>query len=93
MKAKKILLSTIIATQVLTATVLAAPDEAIKEFNKVPPIKQEVKHFQGEVKLFIMKDGEKSQSRSKDDRRLKGSKWKNMCGSKRPGKRNRRSKS
>lgn len=59
MKAKKILLSTIIATQVLTATVLAAPDEAIKEFKKVAPIKQEVKHFQGEVKLFIIKDGEK----------------------------------
>lgn len=59
MKAKKILLSTIIATQVLTATVLAAPDEAIKEFKKVPPIKQEFKHFQGEVKLFIIKDGEK----------------------------------
>lgn len=59
MKAKKILLSTIIATQVLTATVLAAPDEAIKEFKKVPAIKQEVKHFQGEVKLFIIKDGEK----------------------------------
>ena len=30
MKAKKLLLSSIIATQVLTATVLAAPDEAIK---------------------------------------------------------------
>lgn len=59
MKAKKILLSSIIATQVLTDTVLAAPDEAIKEFNKVAPIKQEVKHFQGEVKLFIIKDGEK----------------------------------
>lgn len=59
MKAKKLLLSTIIATQVLTATVLAAPDEAIKEFNKVASIKQEVKHFQGEVKLFIIKDGEK----------------------------------
>lgn len=59
MKAKKILLTSIIATQVLTATALAAPDEAIKEFNKVAPIKQEVKHFQGEVKLFIIKDGEK----------------------------------
>lgn len=59
MKAKKVLLSSIIATQVLTATVLAAPDEAIKEFKKVAPIKQEVKHFQGEVKLFIIKDGEK----------------------------------
>lgn len=59
MKAKKVLLSSIISTQVLTATVLAAPDEAIKEFNKVAPIKQEVKHFQGEVKLFIIKDGEK----------------------------------
>lgn len=59
MKAKKILLTSIIATQVLTATVLAAPDEAIKEFKKVAPIKQEVKHFQGEVKLFIIKDGEK----------------------------------
>lgn len=59
MKAKKLLLSSIIATQVLTATVLAAPDEAIKEFKKVPAIRQEVKHFQGEVKLFIMKDGEK----------------------------------
>ena len=59
MKAKKLLLSSIIATQVLTATVLAAPDEAIKEFNKVAAIKQEVKHFQGEVKLFIIKDGEK----------------------------------
>lgn len=59
MKAKKILLSSIIATQVLTATALAAPDEAIKEFKKVPAIKQEVKHFQGEVKLFIIKDGEK----------------------------------
>lgn len=59
MKAKKILLSSLIATQVLTATVLAAPDEAIKEFNKVAHIKQEVKHFQGEVKLFIIKDGEK----------------------------------
>ena len=59
MKAKKLLLSSIIATQVLTATVLAAPDEALKEFKKVAPIKQEVKHFQGEVKLFIIKDGEK----------------------------------
>ena len=59
MKAKKILLTSIIATQVLTASALAAPDEAIKEFNKVAPIKQEVKHFQGEVKLFIIKDGEK----------------------------------
>ena len=59
MKAKKLLLSTIIATQVLTASALAAPDEAIKEFKKVEPIKQEVKHFQGEVKLFIVKDGEK----------------------------------
>lgn len=59
MKAKKLLLSSIIATQVLTATTLAAPDEAIKEFKKVAPIKQEVKHFQGEVKLFIIKDGEK----------------------------------
>lgn len=59
MKAKKLLLSSIIATQVLTAPVLAAPDEAIKEFKKVEPIKQEVKHFQGEVKLFIIKDGEK----------------------------------
>lgn len=59
MKAKKILLTSIIATQVLTATALAAPDEAIKEFNKVAPIKQEVKHFQGEVKLFIIKDREK----------------------------------
>ena len=57
--ATKVALGGIIATQVLTATVIAAPDEAIKEFNKVPPIKQEVKHFQGEVKLFIMKDGEK----------------------------------
>ena len=59
MKAKKILLTSIIATQVLTASALAAPDEAIKEFNKVVPIKQEVKRFQGEVKLFIIKDGEK----------------------------------
>lgn len=59
MKAKKILLSTIIATQVLTATVLAAPDEAIKEFKKVAPIKQKIKHFQGEVKLFIIKYGKK----------------------------------
>lgn len=59
MKAKKLLLTSIIAAQVLTVAVLAAPDEAIKEFNKVAPIKQEVKHFQGEVKLFIIKDGEK----------------------------------
>lgn len=59
MRAKKLILTSIIAAQVLTATVLAAPDEAIKEFNKVAPIKQEVKHFQGEVKLFIIKDGEK----------------------------------
>lgn len=59
MKAKKILLTSIIATQVLSMTALSAPDEAIKEFKKVAPIKQEVKHFQGEVKLFIIKDGEK----------------------------------
>ena len=59
MKVKKVLLASIIASQILTATSLAAPDEAIKEFNKVAPIKQEVKHFQGEVKLFIIKDGEK----------------------------------
>lgn len=59
MKAKKAILSALIATQVLSMTALAAPDEAIKEFNKVAPIKQEVKHFQGEVKLFIIKDGEK----------------------------------
>ena len=59
MRAKKLILTSIIAAQVLTATALAAPDEAIKEFKKVPAIKQEVKHFQGEVKLFIIKDGEK----------------------------------
>lgn len=59
MKAKKLLLKSIITTQVLTSIAFAAPDEAIKEFNKVAPIKQEVKHFQGEVKLFIIKDGEK----------------------------------
>ena len=59
MKVKKAILSTIIATQILSTAALAAPDEAIKEFNKVAPIKQEVKHFQGEVKLFIIKDGEK----------------------------------
>lgn len=59
MRAKKLILTSIIAAQVLTATALAAPDEAIKEFKKVAPIKQEVKHFQGEVKLFIIKDGEK----------------------------------
>lgn len=59
MKAKKIILRSIIAAQILTATALAALDEAIKEFKKVPAIKQEVKHFQGEVKLFIIKDGEK----------------------------------
>lgn len=59
MRAKKLILTSIIAAQVLTATALAAPDEAIKEFKKAPAIKQEVKHFQGEVKLFIIKDGEK----------------------------------
>ncbi len=59
MKVKNAILSTIIATQILSTAALAAPDEAIKEFNKVAPIKQEVKHFQGEVKLFIIKDGEK----------------------------------
>lgn len=59
MKAKKLLLSTIIATQILTASAFAATDEAIEEFKKVPAIKQEIKHFQGEVKLFIIKDGEK----------------------------------
>lgn len=59
MRAKKLILTSIIAAQVLTATALAAPDEAVKEFKKVPAIKQEIKHFQGEVKLFIMKDGEK----------------------------------
>ena len=59
MKVKKVLLASIIASQILSTAALAAPDEAIKEFNKVAPIKQEVKHFQGEVKLFIIKDGEK----------------------------------
>ena len=59
MKVKKALLASIIATQILSTAALAAPDEAIKEFNKAPEIKQEVKHFQGEVKLFIIKDGEK----------------------------------
>lgn len=59
MKAKKILLSTIIATQILTASAFAAPDEAIEEFKKAPAIKQEVKKFKDEVKIFIMKDGEK----------------------------------
>ncbi|WP_215492445.1 copper amine oxidase N-terminal domain-containing protein [Fenollaria sporofastidiosus] len=59
MKVKNAILSTIIATQILSTAALAAPDEAIKEFKKVAPIKQEVKHFQGEVKLFIIKDGEK----------------------------------
>ncbi|WP_215493317.1 copper amine oxidase N-terminal domain-containing protein [Fenollaria sporofastidiosus] len=59
MKVKNAILSTIIATQILSTAALAAPDEAIKEFNKVPAIKQEIKHFQGEVKLFIIKDGEK----------------------------------
>lgn len=59
MKVKKVLLASLIATQILTASAFAAPDEAIKEFKKTPAIKQEVKHFQGEVKLFIIKDGEK----------------------------------
>ncbi len=59
MKVKKVLLASLIAAQILTASALAAPDEAIKEFNKAPEIKQEVKHFQGEVKLFIIKDEEK----------------------------------
>lgn len=59
MRAKKLILTSIIAAQVLTATALAAPKQAIDKFKKVPAIKQEVKHFQGEVKLFIIKDGEK----------------------------------
>lgn len=59
MKVKKVLLASIIASQILSTAALAAPDEAIKEFKKAPAIKQEVKHFQGEVKLFIIKDGEK----------------------------------
>lgn len=59
MNLKKILLGAIIASQILTASALAAPDEAIEEFKKAPAIKQEVKKFKDEVKIFIMKDGEK----------------------------------
>ncbi len=59
MKFKKVLLASLIASQILTASVLAAPDEAIEEFKKVPEIKQEIKYFKDEVKIFIMKDGEK----------------------------------
>ena len=59
MKLKKVLLGALIASQILTATALAAPDEAIEEFKKAPAIKQEVKKFKDEVKIFIMKDGEK----------------------------------
>ena len=59
MKVKKVLLASLIATQILTASALAAPDEAIEEFKKAPAIKQEVKKFKDEVKIFIIKDGEK----------------------------------
>lgn len=59
MKVKKVLLASIIASQILSTAALAAPDEAIKEFKKAPAIKQEVKKFKDEVKIFIMKDGEK----------------------------------
>ncbi|WP_019213785.1 copper amine oxidase N-terminal domain-containing protein [Fenollaria massiliensis] len=59
MKLKKVLLGALIASQILTATALAATDEAIEEFKKAPSLKQEVKKFKDEVKIFIMKDGEK----------------------------------
>lgn len=59
MKVKKVLLASIIASQILCTAALAVPDEAIKEFKKAPAIKQEVKKFKDEVKIFIMKDGEK----------------------------------
>ena len=59
MKAKKLILTSIIAAQVLSMAALAAPDEAIEEFKKTPAIKQEVKKFKDEVKIFIIKDGEK----------------------------------
>lgn len=59
MKVKKVLLASIIASQILSTAALAAPDEAIKEFKKAPAIKQEVKKFKDEIKIFIMKDGEK----------------------------------
>ena len=59
MKVKKVLLASIIASQILSTAAFAAPDEAIEEFKKAPAIKQEVKKFKDEVKIFIMKDGEK----------------------------------
>ncbi|MDD7339632.1 MAG: copper amine oxidase N-terminal domain-containing protein [Eubacteriales bacterium] len=59
MKLKKVLLGAIIASQILTASAFAAPDEAIEEFKKAAAIKQEVKKFKDEVKIFIVKDGEK----------------------------------
>lgn len=59
MNLKKILLGAIIVSQILTASAFAAPDEAIEEFKKAAAIKQEVKKFKDEVKIFIMKDGEK----------------------------------
>lgn len=59
MKLKKVFLGALIASQILTASALAAPDEALEEFKKAPSIKQEVKKFKDEVKIFIMKDGEK----------------------------------
>ncbi len=59
MKLKKVLLGAIIVSQLLTASAFAATDEAIEEFKKAPALKQEVKKFKDEVKIFIMKDGEK----------------------------------
>lgn len=59
MKLKKVFLGALIASQILTASAFAASDEAIEEFKKAPAIKQEVKKFKDEVKIFIIKDGEK----------------------------------
>ena len=58
-KVQKAIIGTLVATQLITTGALAAPREAIKKFSEVRPIKQELTKFNGEIKLFLNKNGNK----------------------------------
>lgn len=56
---KKTAIGLLVLGQIITTGALAAPREAIKKFSEVRPIKQELTKFNGEIKLFLNKNGNK----------------------------------
>lgn len=64
---KTALIGSMVLGQMMSAGVLAAPKEAINEFKNVREIEQTVGHFKGEIKLYIVKDG----NRERVDQKMK----------------------